>query len=160
MEANNTQPEVKTTEKVHGKYDVWDWIVTKSGEVRQINSDDMMDLKYEDIERHAKIEEMPVKEAMRRIYAISDKVAGVEEARLILDKYDSLPNTNSTYSQYTTLKAIQDAINSAHQQQNQLLNEVKRLCLKLYFSPNIEVDFTTQEEVEKWVEENFNNQPK
>lgn len=34
--------------------DVWDWIVIKEGYVRQIISDDMMDLQGEDIVRYAK----------------------------------------------------------------------------------------------------------
>lgn len=33
--------------------DVWDWIVTKTGRVRQITHHDMMDLKAEDIARYA-----------------------------------------------------------------------------------------------------------
>lgn len=32
---------------------IWDWIVTHNGEVLEIWSDDMPDLKYEDIRRHA-----------------------------------------------------------------------------------------------------------
>lgn len=39
-------------------FNVWDWIVTKKGEVIQINHDDMMDLKYEDIKRSATPQEI------------------------------------------------------------------------------------------------------
>jgi nucleoside 2-deoxyribosyltransferase len=35
------------------KVDVWDWVVLKTGEVIQINGDDMNGLTYEMIERHA-----------------------------------------------------------------------------------------------------------
>lgn len=85
---------------------VWDWIVTKTGEVRQITSDDMMDLKHEDIERHAKIEELPVEVAKKRIREIADKVAGVEKERETLSEFESLPTEFPTYSQYTVLKAM------------------------------------------------------
>jgi hypothetical protein len=40
------------------KVDVWDWIVTKDGDVRQITHDDMQDLKYEDIKRKATLKEI------------------------------------------------------------------------------------------------------
>lgn len=40
------------------KVNVWDWIVTKDGETKQITDDDMMGLKYEDIERLATEDEI------------------------------------------------------------------------------------------------------
>ena len=39
-------------------FEVWDWIVTKKGVVRQITHDDMQDLKYEDIGRKATPQEI------------------------------------------------------------------------------------------------------
>ncbi len=38
--------------------DVWDWVVTKDNEVRQIDHDDMQDLKGEDVLRFATVEEV------------------------------------------------------------------------------------------------------
>lgn len=100
-------------EKPQGKYDVWDWIVTKNGDVRQITHDDMMDLKYEDIERHAKIEEMPAEVSIEAIRNIIDNHINVTEARQFLAKYASLGKfrNSNAYSEYTALKAIQEAIN-------------------------------------------------
>lgn len=38
--------------------DVWDWVVTKDNQVRQIDHDDMQDLKGEDVSRFATMEEV------------------------------------------------------------------------------------------------------
>ena len=37
---------------------VWDWVITNNGKLRQITSDDMQDLKYEDIKRLANKKEL------------------------------------------------------------------------------------------------------
>jgi len=50
------------------KVNVWDWVVLKNGKIRQITHDDMLDLKYEDIERLAQKDEIPVKEYELRMY--------------------------------------------------------------------------------------------
>ncbi len=39
------------------QFEVWDWVVTTWGVIRQITNDDMMDLPYEKIERLATEEE-------------------------------------------------------------------------------------------------------
>jgi len=73
------------------------------------------------------LDKQSVNEAMNRIKSIADKHAGVEEARAFLNKYDTLPNTESTYSQYTTLKAIQDAINHYKTPHPDLIGKLKEI---------------------------------
>lgn len=48
-----------SSKKIQGKYDVWDWVVTHDGDIIQIDSDDMNNLAYEQISRHAFIHEIP-----------------------------------------------------------------------------------------------------
>ena len=48
----------KSTHSEVGELDVWDWVVTKSGKVVQITSDDMPELPYEEIERKATVQDM------------------------------------------------------------------------------------------------------
>jgi len=48
----------KSTHSEVGEVDVWDWVVTKSGKVVQITSDDMPELPYEEIERKATVQDM------------------------------------------------------------------------------------------------------
>lgn len=118
-------------------YNVWDWIVTKTGEVRQITSDDMMDLKGEDIERLATEEEIPTA-IMKNIKAIADKHAGLVSERETLNEFTqlSLLNMNTPrYSEYTTLKAMKahsEKVNSQLLEQNRELVEALKGLIKDY----------------------------
>jgi len=89
------------------KVNVWDWVVTKDGQIVQIDSDDMHGLPHEKIERLANEEEIK-KGILLKVRTTADRMAGVSEARKILDKYDPLPTINPTYSQYTVLKAMEE----------------------------------------------------
>lgn len=106
------------------KVNVWDWIVTKSGEIRQIDSDDMMDLKYEDIQRLANGEEIKTG-ILRKVRGIADRHADVVEQRKFLDNYTSYDGGKS-YSQYTVLKmmkAYKEDVEAQLLQQNKELRE-------------------------------------
>lgn len=92
------------------KVNLWDWVVTKDGEIVQIDSDDMHGLPYEKIDRLANEEEIK-KGIIKRVRCFADTHAGVTEARKTLDKYDPLPTINPTFSQYTVLKAMEDYAN-------------------------------------------------
>lgn len=122
------EPQGKTAEEKL-IVNLWDWIVTKSGEVRQITSDDMMDLPYEDIARHATIEEMPPKEGIKKIREIADKHAGVEAERQTLNQFESLPTEFPTYSQYTVLKAMNQ---HASQQTAFLIDDVEKATNEMF----------------------------
>ena len=124
-------------------YNVWDWIVTKTGEVRQITHDDMMDLKGEDIERLANDNELPVDAIMKKIRGIADKHAGVEKERETLNNYTQLPLDNTEtprYSQYTVLKAMKEhadkQTSELKQQKDELLEALTKgrdMCDMLRF---------------------------
>lgn len=92
------------------KVNVWDWVVTKEGKIMQIDSDDMQDLKHEDILRLATKEEM-IKGIKSKVRSTIDEISGVSGAREILDKYSPLPTDPPTYSQYTVLKAMEEYSN-------------------------------------------------
>lgn len=98
---------------------VWDWVVTKDGRIVQIDSDDMQGLHYEDIERHASEEEIK-KGIMENVRKIVDRHAGVTGAREVLNKYSPLPTEKRTYSEYTTLKAMEEYATNREQSTDKL----------------------------------------
>lgn len=78
MTMKNRQKENQYDDEGHLKnMDVWDWVVTKGGKIRQITNDDMNDLHYSEITRFANNDEIiraksnnPERDLMERLLGV------------------------------------------------------------------------------------------
>ena len=64
-----------------------------------------------------------------------------------MSKKESNSDTNKTP---ITIKKLKDSWN-----REEHVAAIKRLCALLYFSPNRDVDFTTKEELDNWIDQNL-----